>query len=45
VVVPGSRRASGSFAERHGLQLTAPVVVKYRDAGTDAALLLESALR
>ncbi len=45
VVVPGSRPATGAFAHRHGLQLQAPVVVKYRDAGTDATLVLEQALR
>ena len=45
VVVPGSRPAAGSFAESHRLQLQTPVIVKYRDAGTDAALVLEDALR
>lgn len=45
VVVPGSRPASGAFASEHGLQLYAPVVVKYRDAGTDAAVVLEKSLR
>ena len=45
VVVPGARSAGGAFAESHGLRLQAPVIVKYRDAGTDAALALEEALR
>lgn len=45
VVVPGSRRASGPFAEDHGVQLYAPVIVKYRDERTDAATALEAALR
>jgi 2,3,4,5-tetrahydropyridine-2-carboxylate N-succinyltransferase len=45
VVVPGSRAAAGSFAESHGLQLYAPVIVKYRDGKTDAATALEEALR
>ena len=45
VVVPGSRRTPGVFADAHGLQLYAPVVVKYRDEKTDAATALESALR
>jgi 2,3,4,5-tetrahydropyridine-2-carboxylate N-succinyltransferase len=45
VVVPGSRPASGAFASEHGLQLYAPVIVKYRDAGTDAAVVLEQSLR
>lgn len=45
VVVPGARPASGEFALRHGLSLQTPVIVKYRDAGTDAASALEQALR
>jgi 2,3,4,5-tetrahydropyridine-2-carboxylate N-succinyltransferase len=45
VVVPGSRRLADSFAERHGLGLYAPVIVKYRDEKTDAATALEDALR
>ena len=45
VVVPGSRRVSDSFAERHGLALYTPVIVKYRDEKTDAATALEDALR
>jgi 2,3,4,5-tetrahydropyridine-2,6-dicarboxylate N-succinyltransferase len=46
VVVPGARAASaGDFARAHGLSLYAPVIVKYRDARTDAATALEEALR
>jgi 2,3,4,5-tetrahydropyridine-2,6-dicarboxylate N-succinyltransferase len=45
VVVPGSRRVSDPFAERHGLGLYTPVIVKYRDEKTDAATALEEALR
>lgn len=45
VVVPGTRSVSGDFAERHGLSLYAPVIVKYRDRNTDAATTLESSLR
>lgn len=45
VVVPGSRRARGAFAEEHGLQLATPLIVKYRDEKTDAATALEEALR
>ncbi len=45
VVVPGTRPAGGAFARRHGLALSAPVVVKYRDARTSAATALEDALR
>jgi 2,3,4,5-tetrahydropyridine-2-carboxylate N-succinyltransferase len=45
VVVPGSRPARGEWARAHGLALHAPVIVKYRDAATDAAVALEEALR
>lgn len=45
VVVPGARPARGAFAERHGLQLQTPVIVKYRDESTEAAAALEEALR
>jgi 2,3,4,5-tetrahydropyridine-2,6-dicarboxylate N-succinyltransferase len=45
VVVPGSRPAAGEFARLHGLQLGAPVIVKYRDARTAAATTLEEVLR
>ncbi|RMF60102.1 MAG: 2,3,4,5-tetrahydropyridine-2,6-dicarboxylate N-succinyltransferase [Bacteroidetes bacterium] len=45
VVVPGSRPAAGTFAATYGLTLYTPVIVKYRDAKTDAATTLESALR
>jgi 2,3,4,5-tetrahydropyridine-2-carboxylate N-succinyltransferase len=45
VVVPGSRRIAGPFAEQHGLALHTPVIVKYRDEKTDAAAALEEALR
>lgn len=45
VVVPGSRRAEGAFAERHGVHLATPVIVKYRDDKTAASAALEDALR
>jgi 2,3,4,5-tetrahydropyridine-2-carboxylate N-succinyltransferase len=45
VVVPGSRPASGEFADAHNLQLDALVIVKYRDEQTDAQTALEQALR
>jgi 2,3,4,5-tetrahydropyridine-2-carboxylate N-succinyltransferase len=45
VLVPGSRPASGGWAREHGLSLYAPVIVKYRDAQTDAAAALEEGLR
>src|SRR6266536_1585043 len=43
VVVPGARTAPGKFAGESGLSLYAPVIVKYRDARTDTATLLEEA--
>ena len=45
VVVPGSRPAPGSWARVRGLSLSAALVVKYRDARTDARTALEAALR
>ena len=45
VVIPGSRRLLGEFAEAHGLAATTALVVKYRDARTDARVALEEALR
>ena len=45
VLVPGSRPATGDFATKHGVSLYAPVIVKYRDEKTDAATMLEEALR
>ena len=45
VVVPGSRPASGAWAAARGLALSAPMIIKYRDAKTDAKTALEGALR
>jgi 2,3,4,5-tetrahydropyridine-2-carboxylate N-succinyltransferase len=45
VVVPGSRPASSAWAKERGLQLSAPLIVKYRDDKTDAKAALEQALR
>ena len=45
VVVPGSRTIDSDFADEHGLSLYAPLIVKYRDETTDAATVLEEALR
>ena len=45
VVVPGTRSLRGAFASTHGLALATPIIVKYRDADTDARTALESALR
>ena len=45
VVVPGSRPAKGVYAEERSLQLATAIIVKYRDARTDAATALEAAVR
>jgi len=45
VVVPGTRRLLGEFAEAHGLAAATALIVKYRDAQTDARVALEEALR
>ena len=45
VVIPGSRKLKQPFAEKHGLSLTAPVILKYRDDKTDASTVLEQSLR
>ena len=45
VVVPGSRRVRGEWAEGEGLALQTPVVVKYRDERTDVSTSLEQWLR
>ena len=45
VVVPGSRPANGKYAQQHGLNVATPIIVKYRDDRTSAAIALEDALR
>jgi 2,3,4,5-tetrahydropyridine-2,6-dicarboxylate N-succinyltransferase len=45
IVVPGSRAVSHSPGKGWGLSLYAPVIVKYRDAKTDARTQLETLLR
>ena len=45
VVVPGTRAVGTPFGQEHGLAVSAPVIVKYRDASTDASTTLEDALR
>ena len=45
VVVPGTRSVDSGFGREHGLSLSAPAIVKYRDASTDASTTLEDALR
>jgi 2,3,4,5-tetrahydropyridine-2-carboxylate N-succinyltransferase len=43
--VAGSRPATADFAIKNGISLYTPVIVKYRDEKTDAATMLEEALR
>ncbi|MDX2194617.1 MAG: 2,3,4,5-tetrahydropyridine-2,6-dicarboxylate N-succinyltransferase [Gemmatimonadales bacterium] len=45
VVVPGSRPVKSGVGAREGIHLFAPVIVKYRDERTDAAVKLEELLR
>ncbi len=45
VVVPGTRPAPGTWASANGIGLTVPVIIKRRDASTDARVALEDALR
>ncbi len=45
VVVPGARAVSGEWGRSHALSVVTPVIVKYRDARTDAATALEESLR
>jgi 2,3,4,5-tetrahydropyridine-2-carboxylate N-succinyltransferase len=45
VVVPGARHLTSAWAREHGLAVQTPIIVKYRDAGTEASTALEGALR
>lgn len=45
VVVAGSRAVKKGIGAEHGISLYTPVIVKYRDAKTDAKLQLEDLLR
>jgi 2,3,4,5-tetrahydropyridine-2-carboxylate N-succinyltransferase len=45
IVVPGSRAVTNPQGRAWGLSLYAPVIVKYRDAKTDARTQLETLLR
>jgi len=45
VVIPGSRPVGGDWAEDQGLSMSCPLIVKYRDAQSDASVELEEALR
>jgi 2,3,4,5-tetrahydropyridine-2-carboxylate N-succinyltransferase len=45
VVIPGTRPMKGEWAEKEGLSMSCPIIVKYRDEGSNASLELEEALR
>jgi 2,3,4,5-tetrahydropyridine-2-carboxylate N-succinyltransferase len=45
VVVPGTRPISKEWAREHELSMACPIIVKYRDEGSNASLELEDALR
>ncbi|MTI86416.1 MAG: 2,3,4,5-tetrahydropyridine-2,6-dicarboxylate N-succinyltransferase [Balneolaceae bacterium] len=45
VVIPGSRPVNNSWAKSEGLSMACPIIVKYRDEGSNASLELEDALR
>lgn len=45
VVVSGTRTLKNAFAEEHGLSISTPLIIKYRDQKTDARTALEEALR
>jgi 2,3,4,5-tetrahydropyridine-2-carboxylate N-succinyltransferase len=45
VVVPGTRPVSNAWGRERGLQISSPLIVKYRDEKTNASLALEDALR
>lgn len=45
VVVPGSRPVSSSWGKTQGLSVSCPLIIKYRDEGSEASLVLEDALR
>ncbi len=45
VVVAGARQVGSDFGREHGLSVSTPLIVKYRDEKTDARTALEQALR
>lgn len=45
VVVAGARAVTSAFGTANGLSVSTPLIVKYRDAKTDARTALEDALR
>ena len=45
VVIPGTRPVNSEWAKSEGLSVSCPIIIKYRDEGSDASLELENALR
>lgn len=45
VVIPGTRPVNNEWAKSQGLSMACPIIVKYRDEGSNASLELENALR
>lgn len=45
VVIPGTRPIHTAWAKENGLSVLCPIIIKYRDEGSDASLELENALR
>ncbi len=45
VVVPGSRPLTDAWGKEQGLHIATPIIIKYRDEKTNAALALEEGLR
>jgi len=45
VVIPGSRALDSPFGKKHGLSISSPIIIKYRDSSVDAKTSLEEALR
>ncbi|MEX0610162.1 MAG: 2,3,4,5-tetrahydropyridine-2,6-dicarboxylate N-succinyltransferase [Balneolaceae bacterium] len=45
VVIPGTRPVNNAWAKKSGLNMACPIIVKYRDEGSEASLELENALR
>lgn len=45
VVIPGARAIQSPYGKEHGLSVSTPLIIKYRDEKTDAKTALEDILR
>lgn len=45
VVIPGARAINSPYGKKHGLSVSTPLIIKYRDDKTDAKTALEDILR